>query len=65
MMAILEAGVISDQMYVEFLQGEIGKSGFSEFFRVLLEAPREVHFCGIAQTARTALALRQCCSLVY
>lgn len=39
MMAILEAGVISDQMYVEFLQGEIGKNGFSEFFRVLLEAP--------------------------
>ena len=39
MTAILEAGVISDQMYVEFLQGETGKEGFREFFRVLLETP--------------------------
>ena len=39
MMAIFEAGVISDQMYVEFLQGETGKEGFREFFRVLLETP--------------------------
>lgn len=39
MMAILDAGVISDQMYVEFLQGEIGKAGFRDFFRVLLEIP--------------------------
>jgi protein-tyrosine phosphatase len=39
MTAILEAGVISDQMYVEFLQGDIGKAGFREFFRVLLETP--------------------------
>lgn len=39
MTAILEAGVISDQMYVEFLQGETGKAGFRDFFRVLLETP--------------------------
>lgn len=40
MTAILEAGVISDQMYVEFLQGEIGKAGFRDFFEVLLETPK-------------------------
>ena len=39
MTAILEAGVVSDQMYVEFLQGETGKTGFRDFFRVLLETP--------------------------
>ena len=39
MTAILESGVISDQMYVEFLQGETGKTGFRDFFRVLLETP--------------------------
>lgn len=39
MSAILEAGVISDQMYVEFLQGEIGRAGFRDFFQVLLEIP--------------------------
>ena len=39
MTAILEAGVISDQMYAEFLQGEIGKAGYRDFFRVLLETP--------------------------
>ena len=39
MTAILDAGVISDQMYVEFLQGEIGKAGYRDFFRVLLETP--------------------------
>lgn len=39
MTAILDAGVISDQMYVEFLQGETGKAGFRDFFRVLLETP--------------------------
>lgn len=39
MTAILDAGVISDQMYVEFLQGETGKAGFRDFFRVLLEIP--------------------------
>lgn len=39
MTAILESGVISDQMYVEFLQGETGKAGFRDFFRVLLETP--------------------------
>lgn len=39
MTAILEAGVISDQMYVEFLQGETGKAGFRDFFQVLLETP--------------------------
>ena len=39
MTAILEAGVISDQMYVEFLQGETGKAGFRDFFRILLETP--------------------------
>ena len=39
MTAVLEAGVVSDQMYVEFLQGETGKAGFRDFFRVLLETP--------------------------
>ena len=39
MLAILESGLISDQMYVEFLQGETGKEGFRDFFRVLLEMP--------------------------
>ena len=39
MTAILDAGVVSDQMYVEFLQSEVGKTGFKEFFRVLLETP--------------------------
>lgn len=39
MMAVLQTGVISDQMYVEFLQGETGKAGFRDFFRVLLETP--------------------------
>ena len=39
MMATLESGVVSDQMYVEFLQGETGKVGFRDFFRVLLETP--------------------------
>ena len=39
MTAILDAGVISDQMYVEFLRGETGKTGFRDFFRVLLETP--------------------------
>lgn len=38
--AVLQAGVISDQMYVEFLQGEIGKAGYRDFFRVLLETPK-------------------------
>ena len=39
MLATLQAGVVSDQMYVEFLQGETGKAGFRDFFRVLLETP--------------------------
>jgi protein-tyrosine phosphatase len=39
MTAILKAEVISDQMYVEFLQGDIGKAGYKDFFRVLLETP--------------------------
>ena len=39
MTAILKAEVISDQMYVEFLQGDIGKAGYRDFFRVLLETP--------------------------
>lgn len=39
MRAILDAGVVSDQMYVEFLQGQTGKAGFRDFFRVLLETP--------------------------
>ena len=39
MTVLLESGIISDQMYVEFLQGETGKNGFREFFRVLLETP--------------------------
>ena len=40
MTAILNAGVISDQMYVEFLQGETGKAGYRDFFQVLLETPK-------------------------
>ena len=39
MTAILKAEVISDQMYVEFLQGDIGKAGYRDFFRVLLDTP--------------------------
>lgn len=39
MSAVLKSGVISDQMYVEFLQGQVGKEGFKDFFRVLLETP--------------------------
>lgn len=39
MFTILEAEVISDQMYVEFLQGETGRAGFRDFFQVLLETP--------------------------
>ena len=39
MTALLESRVISDQMYVEFLQREAGKAGFRDFFRVLLETP--------------------------
>ena len=39
MTAILESRIISDQLYVEFLQGETGKTGFREFFQVLLETP--------------------------
>ena len=41
MIAVLEAGIVSDQMYVEFLQGEVGKAGFRDFFRVLLENPED------------------------
>lgn len=37
--AMLDARLISDQMYVEFLTGETGKTGFRNFFRVLLETP--------------------------
>ena len=39
MTAILESGLVSDQMYVEFLQGETGKAGYRDFFRVLLDTP--------------------------
>ena len=39
MAAIWEAGIISDQLYIEFLQGDIGKAGFRDFFKVLLETP--------------------------
>ena len=35
----LQSGVVSDQMYVEFLQGETGKTGYRDFFRVLLDTP--------------------------
>lgn len=41
MTAILDSGVISDRMYVEFLQGETGRNGFRDFFRVLLEMPED------------------------
>ena len=39
MTALLKSRVVSDQMYVEFLQREAGKAGFRAFFRVLLETP--------------------------
>ena len=39
MTAILKADVISDRMYVEYLQGETGKAGYRDFFRLLLETP--------------------------
>lgn len=39
MTAVLDADVISDKLYVEFLQGETGKTGFRDFFHVLLKTP--------------------------
>ena len=39
MYLVLENGIISDQMYVEFLTTEVGKIGYRDFFQVLLNTP--------------------------
>lgn len=35
--ACIESGLVSDQMYVEYLQDEQGKESYREFFRILLD----------------------------
>ena len=35
--ACIEVGLVSDQMYVEYLDSEQGRAGYREFFRILLE----------------------------
>ena len=35
----IDSGIVSDQMYVQFLQGEQGKKGYAEFFKQLLSLP--------------------------
>lgn len=37
--AAVEAGIISDQMYVDFLSTDVGKSGYSQLFEELLALP--------------------------
>ena len=39
MTALLKSGVVSDKMYIEFLQGQTGKEGYRDFFSVLLDVP--------------------------
>lgn len=34
---IVESGILSDQMYVEFLQSDIGVEGYKKFFEVLVD----------------------------
>ena len=34
----IQSGVQNDRMYIGFLMGEMGKSAYSEFFRILLDA---------------------------
>ena len=41
MTALLKSGVVSDKMYIEFLQGQTGKEGYRDFFSVLLDAPEQ------------------------
>jgi len=33
--------VVSDGMYIDFLDGELGRKGFEKFFRLLLDAPKD------------------------
>ena len=37
--AAVEAGIVSDRMYIEILAGEEGKAGYSALFETLLELP--------------------------
>ena len=39
LMAAVEAGIVSDRMYIEILAGEEGKAGYSDLFETLLELP--------------------------
>ena len=54
----LELKIVSDEMYINFLDNEAGKKGFSEFFRLLLnEAPdRAVLWHCTSGKDRTGLA---------
>ena len=35
----IDSGIVTDKMYVQFLQGEQGKKGYGEFFKQLLSLP--------------------------
>lgn len=37
--AAVEAGILSDQMYVDFLSNDVGRSGYSQLFEELLALP--------------------------
>ena len=37
----IRLGIVSDQMYIEFLSGEPGKEGYARMFRELLELPED------------------------
>ncbi len=39
LLAAVDAGIVSDQMYVEFLMGAQGKEGYRQFFEELLALP--------------------------
>ena len=41
MTALLKSGVVSEKMYIEFLQCQTGKEGYRDFFSVLLDAPEQ------------------------
>jgi protein-tyrosine phosphatase len=41
MVALLQSGIVSDKMYVEFLHAKTGKEGYREFFSILLHAPED------------------------
>ena len=38
---ILKYGIFTDQMYVDFLSSDVGKAGYAQFFRALLELPED------------------------